>query len=134
MTAGFTLIEMIIVVAILAIVSVIVLMAIGNPQPRARDTTRLADLDFVQNYVERHMVEEDSYPDVVDFDALMADFSTRYLTRFAEITDPSGNEFYYGLESDGYCLCAELEEPHKANSGPECSFSGYSHYCLTSFQ
>lgn len=66
MKKAFTLIELIIVVAIIAILSVIIVYAIGNAQAKSRDTKRKADLKAVAGALEAYRSQIGRYPAVYD--------------------------------------------------------------------
>lgn len=63
---GFTLIEMLIVIAIIAILAGIVLSSVSSFQARARDTLRIGDLRNIQNYLELFFNKCGYYPGNVD--------------------------------------------------------------------
>jgi len=63
---GFTLIEMLIVVAIIAILSGVVLAGVSNFQSRARDTRRIGDLKNIQSYLELYFNKCNHYPGITD--------------------------------------------------------------------
>ena len=62
MQKGFTLIEILIVVAIIAILASIVLVGLGPTQAAARDSKRLSDLREVQNGLELYFNKCGYYP------------------------------------------------------------------------
>ncbi len=59
---GFTLIEMLVVVAIISILAGIVLTGVTGFQANARDTRRIADLAQVRNYLEIYFNKHGHYP------------------------------------------------------------------------
>ena len=63
---SFTLIEMLIVVAIIAILSGVVLTGVSNFQSRARDTRRIGDLKNIQSYLELYFNKCNHYPGITD--------------------------------------------------------------------
>ncbi|MBI2278638.1 MAG: type II secretion system protein [Candidatus Brennerbacteria bacterium] len=50
--SGFTLIEMLVVVAIIGLLSSVVVIGVGGARQKARDTKRVADLRQIQTYLE----------------------------------------------------------------------------------
>ncbi len=60
--SGFTLIEMLVVVAIISILAGIVLTGVTGFQANARDTRRIADLSQVRNYLEIYFNKHGHYP------------------------------------------------------------------------
>ncbi len=64
---GFTLVELLIVIAIIAILSVTAYVALGGQTSKARDSRRMQDLSAVQNALEIYFINNDSfYPDDLD--------------------------------------------------------------------
>ncbi len=136
---GFTLIEILIVVAIIAILASIVLVGIGPTQQLGRDARRVSDLHSIQTGLELYYAKSGSYP------ADLATLSTSGVIGANAIpTDPSAphSSYGYSVSADGqsYLLWANLEnangssfQGYVAPSG--CSnVAGYkasSTYCLT---
>ncbi len=125
---GFTLIEMLIVIAIIGILASMVLVGLGPVQRRGRDARRISDLKQVQNALELYYNKCGFYPGSssgcatipsegdVKWDAL-----SKVLTDAANTNigvnqipdDPSSNRsYYYGVAAEGasYVLAAELED------------------------
>ena len=59
---GFTLIEMLIVVAIIGILSALILVGLSQFRSRGRDARRIADLKQVQNALEIYYTRNSAYP------------------------------------------------------------------------
>lgn len=59
---GFTLIEILIVVAIIGMLASIVLVGLGSFRSRGRDARRIADLRQTQNALELYYTKKTSYP------------------------------------------------------------------------
>jgi len=136
---GFSLIEVLIVVTILAIIFIVVLLVIGNQQPKARDSKRLSDISFIVNYLEKHKSEEGDYPTSGNYLLLKEYLGTTYLARLASLDDPSRNRNYiyrYDSINSGYCLCAHLENDVEANADENCNIGGSikTHYCRVNIQ
>lgn len=111
---GFTLVELLVVIAIIAILSVTAYIALGGQTGNARDSRRMQDLTSIQSVVDLYHIQNNSqYPD--NLEALVADGK---LTKMP--LDPSSNEPYaYALSDDKkqYELGATLEGekgPYKA--------------------
>lgn len=62
-TAGFTLIEMLIVVTVIGILSAVIYGNFGESSAQSRDAKRKADLRLVQNAVELYKQEHGRYPE-----------------------------------------------------------------------
>ena len=59
---GFTLIEMLIVVAIVGLLASVVVLGIGNARERARDAKRAGDIRQIQNGAEAYYATNNAYP------------------------------------------------------------------------
>lgn len=112
---GFTLIEILIVVAIIGILSSVVVVGLGPAQRKGRDSRRLSDLRSVQTALELYYGKEGHYPTGVTtwelFSATLinADIGVKQVP-----VGPSNNEtYFYGTDSAGstYVLGTVLEEP-----------------------
>jgi prepilin-type N-terminal cleavage/methylation domain-containing protein len=101
---GFTLIEMLVVVAIVGLLSSVVVVGLGGARSKARDAKRIADIQQIMTNVEVGYTNG-IYPDV---DA----------TRFLTAKGPQGENYTYARSAQntqaqaGACLeNAELQTP-----------------------
>ena len=124
---GFTLIEMLVVIAIVGLLSSVVVVGLSGAREKARDARRLADSRGLQNSLEIEYSDASGYPDTTAF------------TITAK--GPQGDDYHYvspvidGSDSDSYSyeLTACLEKSDQSTSdtdgcGDECS-SG-PRYCV----
>jgi len=126
-SGGFTLIEMLIVIAVIAILAGVVLAGVSGFQASARDTRRVGDLRNTQNHLELFFNRCGHYP--VDSggtcggasgsagSVTWADLTTALLDVTTQVpTDPGANDYTYGYGPDGlsYVLRAELERENSA--------------------
>lgn len=124
---GFTLIEMLIVIAVIAILAGVVLTGVSGFQASARDTRRIGDLRNAQNHLELFYNRCGHYP--VDDGATCggaagapsevnwAQLVTALETVTSQVpTDPGAGDYEYGYGQDGlsYVLKATLEREHNA--------------------
>ena len=127
---GFTLIEMLIVIAVISILAGIVLVGITGFQETARDTKRIGDLRGVQNSLELFYTRCGHYP--VDGNgcggtgdgpvswSVLADsmFDVGIITSIDKLPgdpkDPDNNQYAYGSDGFGYVLRATLENRSSA--------------------
>jgi general secretion pathway protein G len=131
---GFTLIEILIVVAIIAILASVVLVGLGPTQQQGRDARRLSDLREVQTGLELYFNKCGYYPGVVNASAPCAAWSAAsdWTDMATALTgsglgiasvpnDPTAQKTYYYGSSDGtsYVIGAKLE-----NKGSS-AFNGY---------
>ncbi|MEK7546633.1 MAG: type II secretion system protein [Patescibacteria group bacterium] len=154
MKKGFTLIEILIVVAIIAVLASMVLVGFGPAQRQGRDARRISDLRQVQNALELYYSKCGYYPGTTQASAPCGGFSSLGNSWSGLVTaltasniginsvpnDPSGGKSYsYGTNSDGsiYILESNLEDTnnpalqqsYKTNEfGVDCATSG--HYCI----
>jgi general secretion pathway protein G len=128
---GFTLIEMLIVVAIIAILAGSVLVGLGPVQRQGRDSRRIADLRQVQNALELYYNKCGYYPgdaaapscpgswaNPADWAALSTVVKTSGLGVNQVPNDPSANKNYdYQAANNGttYVLRAQLEAADNPN-------------------
>ena len=115
---GFTLIEMLVVIAIISILAGIVLTGVGGFQANARDTKRIGDLRIVQNYLELYFNRWGHYPGnsagAVATPAAWSDLATALNSlNVSTPNDPvSTRTYYYSVETVsnlGYILGVKLE-------------------------
>jgi prepilin-type N-terminal cleavage/methylation domain-containing protein len=157
---GFTLIEILIVVAIIAILASIVLVGLGPTQQSGRDARRLSDLHEVQNVVELYYNECGFYPSVAAAAGVCPTASNinTYADMTAAITgtpatganslpnDPTSGKTYfyesYGTTATSYVLGATLENANNSvyngytwngniPNGMTSCLQAASEYCVT---
>lgn len=118
---GFTLIELVVVLALVLLLSTLAVIALGSAREKARDAKRLSDLKQIQAVLELSFSETSSYPkieeplplglgnarclDATGFHATCAD---PYMQPVP--TDPKDGAYLY-QSSDGtnYTITTELE-------------------------
>jgi general secretion pathway protein G len=136
---GFTLIEILIVVAIIAILASVVLVGLGPTQKEGRDSRRIQDLAQIQTALELFYNHCGFYPGSNEdngntcpsgFGSGLAGAHSDYETMKTEVTnlsalgtpqlpeDPSGGSYQYLYESgnsgNSYTLAATLEDTGNA--------------------
>jgi prepilin-type N-terminal cleavage/methylation domain-containing protein len=117
---GFTLIEILIVVAIIAILASVVLVGLGPTQAQGRDARRVSDLREVQTALELYYNKNGSYPGDTTWAALTTDLTAASIGVSQIPNDPSsGATYYYSPTSGGqdYILGAKLETNSSAFQG-----------------
>ncbi len=161
MRKGFTLIEILIVVAIIAILASIVLVGLGPTQQSGRDARRLSDLHEVQNVLELYYNACGFYPSGAATGGTCPAASN--LTTYADMTaaivntpatgasslpnDPtSGKTYYYtsfGTTATTYVLGAVFENTNNSvyngytwtssniPTGMQSCTKANSEYCVT---
>ncbi len=129
--SGFTLIEMLIVVAIIGILAGAVLVGLGPVQRQGRDSRRIADLRQVQNALELYYNKCGYYPGTAQAGSPCGAFSQ--ISAWADLSttitgstlgvnkvpnDPSaGRNYFYGTNATGssYTIGATLEDTNNPN-------------------
>lgn len=106
---GFTLIEILIVVAIIGILSTMGLLAFQKSLQRSRDARRIAEIKSLQGAAEQYYADHNSYNTGADagcehLNDYVRGFGDRY-------QDPKGVSYECVFPDDGasYCISAQLE-------------------------
>lgn len=101
--SGFTLIELMIVIAIIAVLSAIAMISYGNFLKSARDTRRQSDLKLIQSGLERYHADQKYYPATLSL--------TGYLNTIP--TDPGTNIPYsYSAYTPNVSECTQCTRYH----------------------
>lgn len=127
---GFTLIEILIVVAIIAVLASAVLIGLGPVQRQGRDARRISDLRQVQNALELYYAKCGYYPGTAQptspctaFSSIVAwsDVSSALVGSSIGVSqvpnDPTaGKNYFYGTSATGnsYVLGTALEDPNNS--------------------
>lgn len=136
MKKGFTLIEILIVVAIIAILASIVLVGLTGARAKARDAKRISDVTSVQNVLELYYTRCGFYPGQVDCGeaanpANWVDLSAALTGSGLGVTgipkeQITGHEDYsYSVDTNastnrqGYVLSVQLEGDNQVLRNPE---------------
>jgi len=142
---GFTLIEMLIVITIIALLASIILVGMSGARAKTRDARRVADLHNVMNALELYYAKNSNYPDETSWGGLTTALTTGNIgvSRIPQdplSSSPNSNIYYYGASFDtqDYVLGAKLETDDAAldedidnigdTYGVPCSDADY-HYC-----
>jgi len=137
---GFTLLELLIVIAIIGILVAMGTVSYSTAQKRARDSKRQGDMKAIQNAFEQYYSKNNgNYPSSCSVD-------TTYLPGGMP-TDPKTGVPYGGscstnptncgvCSTNGYCLCVVLENSGQGNStNNSCGFSTTGNYfCVKNLQ
>ena len=115
---GFTLIEMLIVITIIALLASLILVGMGGARAKTRDSRRIADLHNVMNALELYYASNSQYPqDIVSWEALDTELTTAGIGVSRIPNDPlsgTGSNYQYGVDDSDYqdyVLGATLETP-----------------------
>ncbi len=127
-SSGFTLIEMLIVVAIIAVLASIFLVGLSGFRGAANDSRRLSDLQKVQSYLELYYNKNGSYPAAADWSALATALSGASIGVNVIPNDPVAGQVYYYEYSpltspQKYVMAAILSDPNSKSVLDEASSS-----------
>ncbi len=152
---AFTLIEVLIVVAIIAVLASVVLVGLGPTQRIGRDARRISDLRQVQSGLELYFNKCGYYPGVAQPNSPCTSFSA--ISSWGDLTnaltgsnigvtnipnDPSAGQTYvYATDQNGtsYVLRARLEDANNSSlasdvdgtvDGVDCGDSPVPYYCI----
>lgn len=116
--SGFTFIEILVVITIIALLSTTAIVSYRSAQASARDNKRKSDLEQVRAALEMYRSDEGVYPD--GGWSVMTGLLSGYLNDIP--TDPKGYSYYYTRPTaTSYQLCAYFEnEGNGADCGANC--------------
>ena len=139
---GFSLVELLIAISIVAILSVILSVNFSRTQKNSRDQRRIADLKAIQNAAEQYYLLRGRYPTsratpwVVNSNVILSSFPK----------GPKGENYTYTYSASvgGFCACSTMMESGKygnanVTSYVPCDFqpvgsAGAVNYCVGSQQ
>ena len=123
---GFTLIEMLVVIAIIGLLSSVVVIGLGGARSKARDARRIADVRSIQSALEVDYTAVDGYA------ANLTD-----LPASTPLEDPQENDYVYELVgTEGYNLGICLENTEGSSGSANCPTTGWTacvgnEYCVS---
>ena len=145
---SFTLVELMVVVAIISILAAGLLVGLGGARKKARDSRRISDLRNVQAALEVYYSIKKQYPDsstITTWDDLENELSSAGVTSQLPRDPLPGQSYEYAScdSNQRYVLRAQLENssdcptnykaPDTTTCNPsfdcDCSTNGY--YCIT---
>jgi len=106
---GFTMIELIVVIAILGLLSTVGLVSFRTAQIKGRDAQRKNDLSQIQKALELYSNDHQSYPDSLPAagSSWQDENKTLYMKEIPE--DPKFGAYPYSSDGSFYLLYARLE-------------------------
>lgn len=113
-TLGFTLIEMLVVVAIVGMLSSTIMAGVGRARMKARDSKRISDMDQIRKGLDLYFSQSTGYPDVTAWNSGNVTCSGNQILRVPR--DPGGMANYqYVVDTSGGGLvgtCGDVVYPN----------------------
>ncbi|MGB9825803.1 MAG: prepilin-type N-terminal cleavage/methylation domain-containing protein [Desulfofundulus sp.] len=100
---GFTLVELLVVVAIIAILAAVLVPRLVGYTRQAAESKAKADLSTMKSVLEVYVSEEnkDTYPSTDEIGSVLKDRGINWTSDTDGIKDPWGKSYEYGITSDG---------------------------------
>ena len=95
-SGGFTLVELLVVVAIIGVLATLVLLQLGSARAKARDTQRITAVSQARNAVMDYFNDNNAYPVAAGWDALCTALKTgKYLSACPTLANLVGLGYGY---------------------------------------
>jgi general secretion pathway protein G len=128
---GFTLVELLVVVAILAILAAILLPKFLGYADRSREATAMKDIRSMCTVVEAFAATDGNYPEAsLDTDnprsiaSIMQSKGVNWTGDATGKTDPWGNPYYYDVVDDYYCIASSGKNGTLGDNDDICNIGG----------
>ena len=120
--AGFTLIEILVVMAIIGMLAVMVAPNIFNQQSGAQRDAALSQISALEAALDTYRLDVGQYPDslegLVENDSGRAAWNGPYLRREVPL-DPWGNEYVYDSDGRGFTLVSYGPDGERGGEGDD---------------
>ena len=124
--AGFTLIEILVVMAIIGMLAVMVAPNIFNQQAGAQRDSALSQISALEAALDTYRLDVGQYPDslegLVENDSGRAAWNGPYLRREVPL-DPWGNEYVYDSDGRGFTLVSYGPDGERGGEGDDADIS-----------
>lgn len=123
---GFTLIELMISISIIAILTALAVFSFSSAQKKGRDSRRAQDIKILQLAAEQYMMLSGEYPDDPDNpDNLPWTADGQEILKEIPTDPKSGSGYNLVANTTSYCFCATVEDLVTGNAEDgSCNFSG----------
>ena len=108
-SGGFSLVELLVVIAIMAILSVTAYTAFGGQTVKARDAKRVQDMDTIQGALQVYYVNMGSYPTALVSGTNQGEIPKSYLSSIPKDPGSAKHDYAYAVSGNSYELGATLE-------------------------
>lgn len=131
--SGFTLLELIVVVALIGVLSMLGASSYINSQKRGRDAKRTNDMKNIQNAFESYYGDNNgAYPD--GDSEICIDAIDDYFPQGFPSDPKSTSSYTITCTGTTYCSCGLLESSAGNSSTQNCAFGSGSYQCVTNLQ
>ncbi len=133
---GFTLIEMLVVVAVIGLLASLILVGLSDFRTRGRDTRRIADIKEVQNGLEVYYMKNGAYPTGTGWSVLENALRTAGINQIPNDPTAPTRTYYYGSDGQHYVIGVGIEDPasNKALLDKDVDGTKYQVSCGTATQ
>jgi general secretion pathway protein G len=146
MRRGFTLLELLLVMAILSIIMTIASVSFGTIRNRSEDSRRKTDVEEIRSALEQYKSINNKYPTPnititmgLPFGQGFTDTNHTYMSKMPQDPDfPAKTYYYESTDGSDYVLRSQLNnpEPTPCNLTPTPDLCGSTHncnYCYSSY-
>ena len=128
---GFSLVELLVSISIIAILSVALSVSFSSAQKNGRDQRRVSDMKAIQSAAEQYYLLNGNYP--TDYSAGSNwSVGTQVILESFPVDPKNVSSYIYSthnITTTSYCVCAALEKTSGGNSSSnQCVFAASSAY------
>lgn len=139
---GFTLLELLIVIALIGILVSIAAASYAQAQKKSRDSRRMADMKSIQSAFEQYYADHTAYPADCTIGSLNTGGNTYLPAGFpvdpksgdAYNTNPVDNSIGSSCSTTSYYFCVNLEGGNGNATNPSGTYGSGSYYCVKQLQ
>lgn len=138
LSQGFTLMELLIVIAVIGILISVATASYSSAQKKARDSRRQSDMKAMQNALEQYYADNSQYP-AASTPCNLGATSANYLPAGLPADPKPSQSYTIACQSTStYCSCALLEGSTTAGNATDASCGGLgsagAYYCVRNLQ
>ena len=138
--AGFTLVELLVVVAIVGVLASIGIASFSQAGVTGRDSKRKADIESIRQALVMRRSDAGGYPiqpSGPNIASTVQDALAGYISNPFPTDPKSGQSYQYRGNATAFCVCAELESRNNSgnapafSASPTCAFGSGDFYCAS---